>query len=74
MSDAGVSPVFVVGCPRSGTTLLRLMLNAHPRLAIPPESHFIPLVARVRRRYERPGGFDAERMATDVMRGLRFRD
>ena len=74
MSDGAAPPVFVVGCPRSGTTLLRLMLNAHPQLAIPPESHFIPLVARVRRRYERPGGFDAERMATDVMRGLRFRD
>jgi len=27
---------------RSGTTLLRLMLDAHPQLAIPPETHFIP--------------------------------
>jgi hypothetical protein len=27
---------------RSGTTLLRLMLDAHPDLAIPPETHFIP--------------------------------
>lgn len=70
----GVPPIFVVGCPRSGTTLLRLMLDAHPELAIPPESHFIPLVARVRARYERPSGFDAEHMAADVMRGLRFRD
>ena len=33
---------FVVGVGRSGTTLLRLMLDAHPELAIPPESHFIP--------------------------------
>ena len=72
MSDA--PPIFVVGCPRSGTTLLRLMLDAHPSLAIPPESHFIPLVARVRSRYEQPSGFDAEHMAADVMRGLRFRD
>jgi len=67
-------PIFVVGCPRSGTTLLRLMLDAHPSLAIPPESHFIPLVARVRSRYEQPSGFDAEHMAADVMRGLRFQD
>jgi hypothetical protein len=29
---------FVVGVPRSGTTLLRLMLDAHPELAIPAES------------------------------------
>ena len=33
---------FIVGVPRSGTTLLRLMLDAHPQLAIPPETHFIP--------------------------------
>lgn len=35
-------PFFVVGPMRSGTTLLRLMLASHPRLAIPPESHFLP--------------------------------
>src|SRR5687768_11829070 len=33
---------FVVGVPRSGTTLLRLMLDAHPELAIPAETHFVP--------------------------------
>lgn len=33
---------FIVGAPRSGTTLLRLMLDAHPELAIPPETYFIP--------------------------------
>src|SRR6476620_1746284 len=31
---------FVVGIARSGTTLLRLMLDAHPQLTIPPETHF----------------------------------
>ena len=40
---------FVVGVSRSGTTLLRLMLDAHPELAIPPETHFIPeAIAAVR--------------------------
>jgi hypothetical protein len=34
-------PFFIVGASRSGTTMLRLMLNAHPRLCIPPESHFL---------------------------------
>ena len=33
---------FIVGVGRSGTTLLRLMLDAHPELAIPPETHFVP--------------------------------
>lgn len=39
-------PFFVVGCPRSGTTLLRALLRSHPRLAIPPESHVIPVFYR----------------------------
>jgi hypothetical protein len=32
---------FIVGSARSGTTLLRIMLNAHPDVAVPPESRFI---------------------------------
>jgi hypothetical protein len=36
---------FVVGVPRSGTTLLRLQLDAHPELAIPSETGFGPLTA-----------------------------
>ena len=31
----------IIGSPRSGTTLLRLMLDAHPDLAIPPETGFL---------------------------------
>ncbi|MFO7251088.1 MAG: sulfotransferase [Actinomycetes bacterium] len=34
-------PIFIVGCPRSGTTLLQLMLHAHPRIAIPPETRIL---------------------------------
>lgn len=37
-------PIFVVGAPRSGTTLLRYVLCSHPRIYIPPESNFIPRV------------------------------
>lgn len=40
---------FVVGVGRSGTTLLRLMLDAHPDLAIPPETHFVPQMIRMSR-------------------------
>ncbi len=32
---------FIVGVGRSGTTLLRLMLDAHPDITIPPETQFI---------------------------------
>ena len=33
--------LFVVGCPRSGTTLLQRMLDAHPLLAVANDTHFI---------------------------------
>jgi len=36
----------IVGAGRSGTTLLRLMLDAHPALAIPPETHFLPRIVQ----------------------------
>jgi hypothetical protein len=52
------APFFIVGAQRSGTTLLRLMLAAHPRLAIPPESHFIPDLLRLERR---TGGLERRR-------------
>jgi hypothetical protein len=35
------APIFVIGSPRSGTTLLRLMLTSHPAIVIPPECGFI---------------------------------
>ena len=35
----------IVGVPRSGTTLLRIMLDAHAALAIPPETGFLPQLA-----------------------------
>ena len=41
-------PVFVVGVPRSGTTLLSAMLNAHPDIAISPETFFLEWALRRR--------------------------
>ncbi len=35
-------PIFIVGCPRSGTALIRDLLRSHPNLTFPKESHFIP--------------------------------
>jgi hypothetical protein len=34
--------LFIVGCPRSGTTLLQRLLDCHEKLAITPETHWIP--------------------------------
>jgi len=35
----------VVGCPRSGTSLLAVMLDSHPELTVPPETSFVGTVA-----------------------------
>lgn len=37
---------FIVGMGRSGTTLLRLMIDSHPQIAIPPETQFISTLDR----------------------------
>ncbi len=47
---------FVVGLTRSGTTLLRMMLDAHPQLAIPPETHFVPDLIKAARAEEGADG------------------
>lgn len=40
-------PVFIVGTPRSGTTLVRLVLDSHPSIAITPESSFLFRAGRI---------------------------
>jgi len=54
---------FVVGVARSGTTLLRLMLDAHPALAIPPETGFVPAIAELTEQ----GGMLRERFLAVVL-------
>jgi Sulfotransferase family len=50
---------FVVASPRSGTTLLRMMLDAHPQMAVPFETHFVPeLIAAVENGGGAQGAFD----------------
>jgi hypothetical protein len=61
---------FVVGVSRSGTTLLRLMLDAHPALAIPPETHFLPDVIKECRRE----GATADSVADIIVGHRRFGD
>ncbi len=35
----GEGPIFIFGCPRSGTSLIARILGQHPRIAVPFESH-----------------------------------
>ncbi|MGG6238274.1 sulfotransferase family protein [Nodosilinea sp. AN01ver1] len=47
MSDSTVKPIFIVGCPRSGTTLTRSILDAHPNIACGPETAFLKDLQRI---------------------------
>jgi LPS sulfotransferase NodH len=58
-SDSEPPDVFVVGMPRSGTTLLTSILAAHPKVAVAPESHYFP---EVWRRFQRPTREDVPRL------------
>jgi hypothetical protein len=64
---------FIVGVGRSGTTLLRAILDSHPDMAIPGESHFIPEFVGHARRYGQRGAFLWERFLLDLARHPRFR-
>jgi len=62
-------PLILLGVSRSGTTLLRVVLDRSPGLAIPDESFFVPLLAR------RHGkSIDAARFLDDVARIPTIRD
>jgi len=52
---AHAPPCFILGSPRSGTTLLRRILDEHPDLAVSPETHFVSKTLRWARRGIRGG-------------------
>ncbi len=59
------APTFLIGVYRSGTTLLRFILDSHSRIAVPPESNFLVGVADLyRSEWHRKGlaavGVDAD--------------
>jgi hypothetical protein len=60
--------VFIVGCARSGTTLLQRLINAHDQIAITPESHWIC------RLFEQGRGVTPEGMVTPELIPLVLED
>jgi hypothetical protein len=56
-------PLFVLGVRRSGTTLLRVVLDRSPAIAIPDESFFIPQLA-----HRHAGTVDVESFLDDLRR------
>lgn len=66
---------FLVGCGRSGTTLLRSMFTCHPEMAIPYESYFVVSMGRRanRTRYEAGDSFALELFLDDLFAQFGFR-
>jgi protein-tyrosine sulfotransferase len=68
MSPAGgYEGIVVLGVPRSGTTLVRRLLNAHPRIACPPETNLLSAAARFLAEQRFAGG-----LSVGVIPGLDF--
>src|SRR5262249_49626556 len=67
-ADVPDPPLIVLGVRRSGTTLLRVMLDRNPDLAVPDESYFVPQLARRHRGRVDPAAFvdDLRRLPTLV--------
>jgi sulfotransferase family protein len=65
--------LFIVGCPRSGTTLLTRLLDAHSQIAITPESHWIPRFFQQRKGLT-PDGLVAADFVPLLLRHHRFAD
>lgn len=69
-------PIFLIGCPRSGTTLLTVMMHAHPRIAMPPETRFLIPGYLGRREFGDLRRADNRRALAERItgKGSRFRD
>ena len=61
-AHSGANPyLFIVGCPRSGTTLLQRIVNAHPEVAVVNETQLIP------RWFERRKGLTSDGLVTPAL-------
>lgn len=69
----GHGTFFVVGAGRSGTTLVRSLLSAHSRLAVPPETHYLKMIDEFGAR-ERQAPADFEAFWSRLTGWRRFRD
>jgi hypothetical protein len=67
MSDQGYEGIVVLGSPRSGTTLVRRLLNAHPRICCPPETNLLRGFSNMLREEQ-----SSEGLTIGVVPGLAF--
>ncbi|MDX1617388.1 MAG: sulfotransferase [Balneolaceae bacterium] len=60
-----IDPFFIIGSGRSGTTLLRSILQRHPEIDIPPESH--GAIPNSVKKFYRYGGLDWQDLVNVVL-------
>ncbi|MEY9484335.1 hypothetical protein RKD26_000129 [Streptomyces calvus] len=67
-----LGPVLIIGTERSGSNLLRLILNAHSRIAVPHPPHFMRYLAPLAASYDRlPAAAGRARATADALGLLR---
>src|SRR3989454_7055931 len=67
MSSEAAQGIVILGMPRSGTTLLRRLLDTHPAICCPPETNLLSAAARFLGEETFAGGVSA-----GVLSGLSF--
>ncbi|MEO5571585.1 MAG: sulfotransferase [Bacteroidia bacterium] len=65
-----MNPFFIIGNPRSGTSLFRLMLTTHPNIIIPPECHFFLWLEEKYKNWKSSTGTDE--LFNDLMTSRKF--
>lgn len=68
-------PFFILGTGRSGTSLIRRVLDSHPRLAVPDESHLYNLFFPLHRHYKDLSiEKNQERLIEDILSTLHIKN
>lgn len=77
-SDRCTNPIFIIGMHRSGTTLIRQIIDSHSHIACPPETFFLIALAPLLDEEERfhrgleTMGFDGEGVARGLNRAIGY--
>ena len=69
----GPQPIFIIGMPRSGTTLLENIIAAHPRVASGGELPLLPFIVEEMLEWARETGWEGGALPADRLQGWRDR-